>query len=86
VSTYGNWWADGLVHEIVDDRDDGRELVTKCGLIEPWLPSKNRMHLQQDVVTCFQCMTLEYPIDPRERAEWPRQVMGTWVPATTKET
>lgn len=77
MSFYGNWYADGLVHVIVDDRDDNREFVTKCGLIEPWIHPKHRGGHDETIVTCFQCMTLEYPIEPRE---WSRQIMGVWVP------
>lgn len=85
MSTYGNWYADGLVHTVVDDRDDHREFVTKCGLIEPYIHPKHHGGYDETIITCFQCMTLEYPIDPRDRYEWPRQIMGVWAPAETKE-
>ena len=72
----GNWFADNLVHEIIDDRDDHRELVSKCGQIFSWIHPKRRTGIDETVVTCFQCLTLDEAQDPR----WERQYQAVPVP------
>lgn len=74
----GNWFADNLVHEIVDDRDDHRELVSKCGQVFSWIHPQRRTGIDETVITCFQCLTLDENIEP-ERV-WKNEVLGVYVP------
>jgi hypothetical protein len=72
----GNWFADNLVHEIVDDQDDHRRLVSKCGQVFSYIHPKHRKGIDETVVTCFQCLTLEEAQEP----EWQRQYQQRPVP------
>jgi hypothetical protein len=75
----GNWRADGLVHEIIDDEDDHRELISKCGRIFPWIHPSRRVGIDEAVVTCFQCLTLKEAQAPAEHV-WRNEVLGVYVP------
>lgn len=64
----GHIFADHLNHLCVDDEDDHRILVTKCGLRVGYTPPKNRQSSPfGDHITCFECMTLDENVDPDER-------------------
>jgi hypothetical protein len=62
-------YADHVNHYCVDDEDDHRILVTKCGLRVGYVHPKNRQEspLGAEHVTCLECMTLDYNVDPRQR-------------------
>jgi len=62
-------YADHVNHYCVDDEDDHRILVTKCGLRIDYVPPRNRQHSPHgdEHVTCFECLTLDANINPRQR-------------------
>jgi hypothetical protein len=74
----GNWFADNLVHEIVDDQDDHRRLVSKCGQVFSYIHPKHRKDIDETVVTCFQCLTLDEAQEPEH--VWKNEVLGVFVP------
>lgn len=61
-------FADHVNHQCVDDEDDHRILVTKCGLRVGYTPPSNRQKsLFGDHVSCLECMTLDENVDPDQR-------------------
>jgi hypothetical protein len=62
-------YADHVNHQCVDDEDDHRILVTKCGLRVGYVHPKNRQEspFGNEVITCLECLTLDENIDPRQR-------------------
>jgi hypothetical protein len=64
----GILYADHVNHLCVDDEDDHRILVTKCGLRVGYTSPKNRQKSSfGDHVTCLACMTLDENVDPDQR-------------------
>lgn len=61
-------FADHVNHLCVDDEDDHRILVTKCGLRVGYTHPKNRQSSPfGDHVTCLECLTLDENVDPDQR-------------------
>ncbi len=62
-------FADHVNHYCVDDEDDHRILVTKCGLRVGYSHPKNRQESPhgKEHVTCLECLTLDENIDPDQR-------------------
>ena len=61
-------YADHVNHLCVDDEDDHRILVTKCGLRVGYSHPKNRQSSPfGDHVTCLECVTLDENVDPDQR-------------------
>lgn len=61
-------FADHVNHLCVDDEDDHRILVTKCGLRVGYSHPSNRQNSPfGDHVTCLECTTLDENIDPDQR-------------------
>lgn len=58
-------FADHINHLCVDDEDDHRILVTRCGMRIGYSHPKNRQSSPHgDHITCFECLTLTEDQDP----------------------